>query len=79
MCLTYSEPCNLQLSARSIYAALFASAGNHVSAVDVWGAHVDAINASGLRVEGASGDRRVKVQATTGRTQNSPCKVDIGF
>ena len=56
---------------RSIYAALFASAGNLVSAVDVWGAHVDAINASGLRVEGASGDRRVRIHATTGMSMSS--------
>lgn len=49
----------------SIYAALFASAGNEVTAVDLWGAHVDAINASGLRVEGASGDRRVQIRATS--------------
>jgi 2-dehydropantoate 2-reductase len=36
-----------------------------VVAVDLWRAHVDAINRHGLRVEGASGDRRVtSVRAT---------------
>ena len=43
----------------SIYAALLADAGHEVWAVDTWGAHVDVINAKGLRVEGASGDRTV--------------------
>jgi 2-dehydropantoate 2-reductase len=47
----------------SIYAALLASAGNEITVVDSWQAHVDAIQTNGLRVEGASGDRIVKVQA----------------
>jgi 2-dehydropantoate 2-reductase len=49
----------------SVYAALLASAGNDVWAVDVNAAHVEAIRAGGLRVEGASGDRTVRVGATT--------------
>ena len=49
----------------SVYAALMADAGHEVWAVDSWQAHVDAINAHGLRVEGASGDRTVRMQATT--------------
>ena len=48
----------------SVYAALLADAGHHVWAVDAWPAHVDAMNANGLRVEGASGDRTVKLRAT---------------
>jgi 2-dehydropantoate 2-reductase len=48
----------------SIYAALLASGGHDVTAIDTWGAHVDAMNTKGLRVEGASGDRTVKVKAT---------------
>ena len=43
----------------SVYAGLFASAGNEVWAIDVWQDHIDAINRTGLRVEGASGDRVV--------------------
>ena len=35
----------------SIYAGLLASAGNAVCVVDRWQAHVDAINAHGLRVD----------------------------
>ena len=50
----------------SVYAALFAEAGHEVWAVDPWQAHVDAINAHGLRLEGASGDRTVTgIRATT--------------
>ncbi len=50
----------------SIYAGLLADAGKHdVWAVDTWKDHVEAIKAKGLRVEGASGDRTVKINATT--------------
>ncbi|MBT6572520.1 MAG: NAD(P)-binding domain-containing protein, partial [Gammaproteobacteria bacterium] len=41
----------------SIYAGLLASAGHEVIGIDRNKAHVDAINTSGLRVTGASGDR----------------------
>jgi 2-dehydropantoate 2-reductase len=49
----------------SVYAGLLASAGNEVWVVDPWQEHVDAIRTGGLRVEGASGDRVVRIQATT--------------
>ncbi len=50
----------------SIYAALLADQGKHdVWAIDTWQEHVDAINAKGLRVEGKSGDRTVRINATT--------------
>ena len=49
----------------SVYAALLASAGNDVWAVDVDAVHVDAIRTRGLHVEGASGDRIVRIGATT--------------
>ncbi len=50
----------------SIYAGLLADKGKHeVWAVDTWKEHVAAIKANGLRVEGASGDRVAKVNATT--------------
>jgi len=48
----------------SIYAALLGSAGNEVWAVDVWKQHIEIIQKDGLRVEGASGDRTVKINAT---------------
>lgn len=49
----------------SVYAALLASGGHEVWAVDVWKEHIDAIREKGLRVEGASGDRTVRINATT--------------
>ena len=50
----------------SVYAALLADQGKHdVWAVDTWKDHVDTIREKGLRVEGASGDRTVRVNATT--------------
>lgn len=49
----------------SIYAALLASGGHDVWAVDVWKEHIETIRERGLRVEGASGDRTVRINATT--------------
>jgi 2-dehydropantoate 2-reductase len=47
----------------SVYAGLLASAGNEVVAVDRWTEHVRAIAARGLRLEGFSGARTVKIAA----------------
>ena len=49
----------------SIYAGLLASNGHEVMCIDRNQRHVNAINAKGLRVSGASGDRTVAVQAFT--------------
>jgi 2-dehydropantoate 2-reductase len=49
----------------SVYAALMADAGHEVWAVDQWPEHVAAMRERGLRVEGASGDRTVKLNATS--------------
>ena len=50
----------------SIYAGLLADNGRHdVWAIDTWADHVEAIRTKGLRVEGASGDRTVRMNATT--------------
>ena len=49
----------------SVYAGLLGAAGNEVWAVDTWAEHVTAIREHGLRVEGASGDRLVRIDATT--------------
>lgn len=49
----------------SVYAGLLASGGHDVWAVDIWQEHIDAIRKNGLRVEGASGDRNVRMNATT--------------
>jgi 2-dehydropantoate 2-reductase len=47
----------------SIYATLLAEAGHEVTAVDRNAEHVAAINARGLRVHGASGDRTATIRA----------------
>jgi 2-dehydropantoate 2-reductase len=49
----------------SVYAGLLGAAGNEVWAIDPWEEHVAAIREHGLRVEGASGDRTVRVDATS--------------
>jgi 2-dehydropantoate 2-reductase len=61
----------------SVYAALLASAGHEVWAVDGWREHVDAIRARGLRLEGASGDRTVRLNATTRAADAGPCELVI--
>lgn len=48
-----------------VYAGLLASAGHEVWAVDAWRDHIDAIRTHGLWLEGISGDRIVRIQATT--------------
>jgi 2-dehydropantoate 2-reductase len=62
----------------SVYAALLADKGRHeVIAIDAWKDHVDAINAKGLRVEGKSGDRTVKIKAVTDARGIKDCDVVI--
>jgi 2-dehydropantoate 2-reductase len=61
----------------SVYAGLFAAAGHEVWAVDRWREHVDAMRARGLRLEGASGDRTVKLNATTEAQEAGPSELVI--
>ena len=61
----------------SVYAGLLADAGNEVWAIDTWREHVDAIRARGLRVEGVSGDRTVRLDATTDASEPGPCDLVI--
>ncbi len=62
----------------SVYAALLSDAGNEVWAVDTWQAHVEEINRTGLRVEGASGDRTVSnLNATTNISDAGLCDLYI--
>jgi 2-dehydropantoate 2-reductase len=61
----------------SVYAALLADAGHEIWAVDSWREHVDAIRDNGLRLEGASGDRTVNVNATTNAADAGPCDLVI--
>jgi 2-dehydropantoate 2-reductase len=61
----------------SVYAGLLAGAGHEVWAVDSWQEHVDAIRERGLRVEGASGDRVVRVRATTHAAEVGPAELVV--
>jgi len=61
----------------SVYAGLFASAGHEVWAIDRWAEHVAAMKKNGLRLEGKSGDRTVKVHATTDAKEAGPCDLVV--
>lgn len=61
----------------SVYAGLLAEAGHEVWAVDVWAEHVAAIRADGLRIEGASGDRTVRLDATAEARDAAPCDLAV--
>jgi len=61
----------------SVYAGLFAAAGHEVWAIDTWREHVEAMRAKGLRLEGASGDRTVRVNATSDARDAGVCDLVI--
>jgi 2-dehydropantoate 2-reductase len=61
----------------SVYAGLFASAGHEVWAIDRWAEHVEAMKKNGLRLEGKSGDRTVKLNATTQAKDAGPCDLVV--
>ncbi len=62
----------------SVYAALLGDSGNEVWAIDTWAEHIKAINDTGLRVEGASGDRTVtNLHATTTIADAGKCDLYI--
>jgi 2-dehydropantoate 2-reductase len=60
-----------------VYAALLGDAGNDVWAVDSWAEHVAAMAADGLSLEGASGTRNVRLNATTEPIEAGPCDLVI--
>jgi 2-dehydropantoate 2-reductase len=61
----------------SVYAGVLGDAGNEVWAVDTWAEHVDAIRKRGLTVEGASGNRTVRIQATTDPADVGVCDLVV--
>lgn len=61
----------------SLYAALLASAGNEVWAIDVDAAHVNAIRSGGLQVSGASGERTVQLNATIDPSEPGACALVV--
>jgi 2-dehydropantoate 2-reductase len=61
----------------SVYAGLLAAAGHEIWAIDAWPEHIAAIQQNGLRLEGASGDRTVKINATTSTNDVGMCDLVI--
>jgi 2-dehydropantoate 2-reductase len=61
----------------SVYAGLLADAGHEVWAIDAWAEHVAAMRETGLRVEGASGDRVVRLHATIEAAEAGRCDLVI--
>ncbi len=61
----------------SVYAVLMADAGNEVWVLDAWAAHLDAMEANGLRVEGASDDRTVRVNVARSAAEAGPCDLVV--
>jgi 2-dehydropantoate 2-reductase len=61
----------------SVYAGILGDAGNEVWAVDVWHEHVEAIRTHGLTVEGASGRRAVRIQATSNPAEVGVCDLVV--
>jgi 2-dehydropantoate 2-reductase len=61
----------------SVYAALMASHGHEIHAVTLWPDHAEAMAKSGLRLEGASGDRTVRLHAGTTTDGIGPCDLVI--
>jgi len=61
----------------SVYAALMADAGHQVYAITLWPDHAAAMAANGLRVEGASGDRTVRLHARTTPDDIGPCDLVV--
>jgi 2-dehydropantoate 2-reductase len=61
----------------SVYGALLADAGNDVWMFDKWAEHVAAMRTRGLRCAGASGDRTVRVHATTHAAEAGACALAI--
>ncbi|MBM3395366.1 MAG: 2-dehydropantoate 2-reductase [Betaproteobacteria bacterium] len=60
-----------------VYAALLAKAGHEVWAIDTWADHIEAIRRNGLRLEGASGDTTVRIQASTRPADAGVCDLVV--
>jgi 2-dehydropantoate 2-reductase len=61
----------------SVYAGILGDAGNEVWAVDLWADHVEAIRTRGLTVEGASGGRTVRIEATSDAAEPGVCDLVV--
>lgn len=60
-----------------VYAGLLSEAGHEVWAIDQWQDHVDAIRQHGLHLAGASGNRTLRINATTSPAEAGPCDLVV--
>ena len=60
-----------------IYGGILGDAGNEIWLLDVWKEHIETIRARGVRVQGASGDRTVRVNATLEPGEAGPCELVV--
>ncbi len=63
----------------SLYGALLSKSGVKVTLYDTWREHMDAIRHNGLRMEGISGDLRLRLPATSEIEEIAPCDIAIVF
>jgi 2-dehydropantoate 2-reductase len=61
------------------YGGLLARSGHDVAMIDVWEAHVDAINRDGLRLQGVRGDHTLRIPAAGGPADVEPAELAIIF
>ena len=61
------------------YGGLLADAGHDVNLIDTWEEHVEAINRDGLLVDGALGEHRVKLPASTEAAEGQTAEMAIIF
>ena len=61
----------------SVFAGLLGDAGNDVCAIRRSQEYIEAVNAKGLHVHGASGDRTVAVKASSDPAEVGPCELII--
>lgn len=62
-----------------LYGGRLAEAGYSVTLLDIWTAHVDAINASGLLLDGSGGEKRIAIRATRDAAAMPACDLVIIF
>lgn len=61
----------------SVYAGLLSDGGHEVWAVDTWSDHMAAVRESGLRVEGASGDKTVQLAGAVEKADDVEGTMDL--
>lgn len=61
------------------YGGLLARSGHEVAMIDVWEAHVDAINRNGLKLQGVRGDHTIGLRAQSTPAELDPVEVAIIF